>query len=303
MDINNLFGSRNIRLWILDELRFIPDKTMLKLEYRLKIKKPLHLNPPKTFNEKLQWLKLNDRKPIYTQMADKYGVREYIKDRIGEEYLVPIYGCWDSVEEIPFEELPDKFVLKCTHDSGSVIICQDKSNFDIVDAKKRLNKRLKKNPYWWAREWPYKNIKPRVIAEHYLKDGYNEFLPVYKFFCFNGVPKIIQQIQNDKQANETIDYFDTEWNRINMLQRFPNSDTPIGKPERLEEMVSIAQKLSQGTAFLRVDLYSINGKIVFSEHTFYTDAGYSIFEPEDEHWDEKLGQWMDLTVVSGGKIK
>lgn len=303
MDINNLFGSRDIRLQVLDMMRIIPDTPMLKLEYRLKIKKPLHLDPPKTFNEKLQWLKLHDRKPIYTQMADKYGVREYIKSKIGEEYLVPIYGCWDSVEEIPFDDLPDKFVLKCTHDSGSVILCQDKKNFDINVAKKKLNKRLKKNPYWWAREWPYKNIKPRIIAEHFLKDGDNEFLPVYKFFCFNGEPRIIQQIQNDKQPNEMIDYYDTNWNRINMMQRFPNSEVPIKKPDNLEEMVSIARKLAQNTCFLRIDLYTINGKVVFSEHTFYTDAGYSIFEPESEHWDERLGDWLDLSAVSNGKVK
>ena len=303
MNVNNLFGSRNIRLKILDMLKFIPDKTMLKIEYRMKIGKKLNVDSPKTFNEKLQWLKLNDRNPLYTKMADKYGVREYIKDKIGEEYLVPIYGCWDSVDDIPFDTLPESFVLKCTHDSGSVILCPDKSKLDINDAKKRLNKRLKKNPFWWAREWPYKNIPPRIIAEAYLKDGDNDFLPVYKFFCFNGEPRIIQQIQNDKQSNETVDYFDTEWNRINMMQRFPNSTTPIKKPEKLDEMISIARTLAQNTSFIRVDLYIVNGKIYFSEHTFYTDAGYSIFEPEEEHWDEKLGEWVDLSIVSGGKVK
>lgn len=303
MNVNNLFGSRDIRLQILDMMRIIPDTPMLKLEYWLKINKPLHLNPPVTFNEKLQWLKLHDRKPIYTLMADKYEVREYIKNKIGEQYLVPIYGCWESVEEIPFDKLPNQFVLKCTHDSGSVILCSDKAKLDIDDAKKKLNKRLKKNPYWWAREWPYKNIKPRVIAEHFLKDGDNDFLPVYKFFCFNGEPRIIQQIQNDKQPNETVDYFDTQWNRINMMQRFPNSTFPIRKPEKLEEMVAIARILAQETSFLRVDLYVINGEIKFSEHTFYTDAGFSIFEPESENWDSRLGEWIDLTTVSSGEIK
>lgn len=299
MDVNNLFGSRDIRLMILNWTKFIPDELMLKIEYRMKIGKKLDLKNPKTFNEKLQWLKINDRKPVYTKMADKIGVRDYIAQKIGQEFLVPIYGCWDSVDDIPFDDLPSKFVLKCTHDSGSVILCTDKDKLDRVAVKKKLKKRIKRNPYWWAREWPYKNIKPRIIAEHYLVDGEHDYLPVYKFFCFNGIPKLIQQIQNDKQENETVDYFDTEWKRLDIKQRFPNSDSPIKKPEQLGKMIEIAQRLSQGTCFLRVDLYVINEQILFSEHTFYTDAGYSIFEPED--WDKTLGEWIDLTKLQGKK--
>lgn len=302
MDINNLFGSRNIRLAILDFLRFIPDKTMLKIEYKLKIGKKLNLKDPKTFNEKLQWLKLYDRKPIYTMMADKYEVREYIAKKIGDEYLVPIYGCWDKFDDIPFDKLPNEFVMKCTHDSGSVVLCRNKEEMNFKSVKKQINKRLKKNPFWWAREWPYKNIKPRIIVETFLKDGENDFLPVYKFFCFNGEPRIIQQIQNDKQPNETVDYFDTNWNRIEMMQRFPNSTHPVKKPEKLSEMLDIAATLSKGTCFLRVDLYIINSKIYFSEHTFYTDAGYSIFEPKEKKWDEILGDWIDLKCTHNGGI-
>lgn len=294
MDINNLFGSRDVRLQILDMLKFIPDIPMLKIEYRLKTGKRLDIKNPKTFNEKLQWLKIHDRNPKYTTMADKFGVRKYITETIGEQYLVPIYGCWNSVDEIPFEELPNSFVLKCTHDSGSVILCKNKADIDLEEVKKKLNRRLHKNAFWWAREWPYKNIKPRIIAEHYLMDGENDYLPVYKFFCFNGEPKIIQQIQNDKQDDETVDYFSTEWERLNMMQRFPNSKHPVEKPNRLGEMLEIARKLSSGISFLRVDMYSINEHILFSEHTFYTDAGYSVFEPETENWDERLGEWIDL---------
>lgn len=292
MDINKIIKNKNTRLAILGLIRFIPDKVLLRLEYRIKIGKKLHLSPPVTFNEKLQWLKLNDRKDIYTVMADKYEVREYIKEKIGEEYLVPIYGCWESVDDIPFDSLPDKFVLKCTHDSGSVILCKDKSKLDIEEAKEKLRLRLKKNAFWWAREWPYKNIKPRVIAEEFLVDGDNRFLPVYKFFCFNGEPEIIQMIQNDKQEDETVDYVDTEWQRLNIKQRFPNSEKLLEKPEKLDEMLDIAKKLSRNTYFLRVDLYVINGKIYFSEHTFYTDSGYSIFEPEE--WDVKLGNRIKI---------
>lgn len=297
MDINNLFGSRNIRLSILSFLKFVPDEMMIRMEYRLKIKKKLHLNPPATFNEKMQWLKLNDRKPIYTIMADKFACREYIKERIGEQYLVPIYGVWESVEDIPFGNLPKEFVIKCTHDSGSVIICKDRQKLDIGDTKKRLRKRLKKNAYLYGREWPYKDIKPRIIAEKLLKDDRYEFLPVFKIFCFNGTPQIIQQLLNDKQPNETVDYFDTDWNRLNMIQRFPNSTNPIEKPIKLEEMLNIARRLSKGTAFLRVDLYEVNGEVFFSEHTFYTDAGYSIFEPEEENWDERLGKWINIETI------
>lgn len=296
MNVNKIFKSRDTRLAILDFLKFIPDKMMLKIEYKMKIGKKLNLKNPRTFNEKLQWLKLNDRKPIYTTMADKYLVREYIENKIGAEYLVPMIGIYNKVNEIPFNDLPEKFVLKCTHDSGSVVLCKNKNDIDVEAVKKKLKKRLKKNSFWWAREWPYKNIKPRIICEEYLSDGENDFLPVYKFFCFNGEPKFIQQIQNDKQENETVDYFDVEWNRVNMMQRFPNSEIPLEKPALLNEMLEIAKKLSQNVPFLRVDLYVINNRIYFSEHTFYSDAGYSIFEPESENWDEKLGDMIDLSI-------
>lgn len=292
MIINKIFKERETRLKVLNFLKFIPDKLILKIEYRMKIGKRLNLDTPITFNEKLQWLKLNDRNPLYTKMADKYEVREYIKQKIGEKYLVPLYGMWETVDEISFNTLPKEFVLKCTHDSGSLVLCQDKDKLDIIMVKKELKNRLKKNSFWYGREWVYKDIKPRVIAEKYLKDEKNPYLPVYKFFCFNGEPKIIQSIQNDKQENETIDYFDIEWNLLNIKQRFPNSKEPFMKPSKLDEMLEIARKLSQNLIFLRVDLYLINENIFFSENTFYPDAGYSIFEPEE--WDRKLGDWIDL---------
>lgn len=292
MIINKIFKERETRLKVLNFLKFIPDKLILKIEYRMKIGKRLNLDTPITFNEKLQWLKLNDRNPLYTKMADKYEVREYIKQKIGEKYLVPLYGMWETVDEISFNTLPKEFVLKCTHDSGSLVLCQDKDKLDIIMVKKELENRLKKNSFWYGREWVYKDIKPRVIAEKYLKDEKNPYLPVYKFFCFNGEPKIIQSIQNDKQENETIDYFDIEWNLLNIKQRFPNSKEPFMKPSKLDEMLEIARKLSQNLIFLRVDLYLINENIFFSENTFYPDAGYSIFEPEE--WDRKLGDWIDL---------
>ncbi len=298
MDVNNMFGSRKIRLALLSALRFIPDKVMIQVEYRLKMHKRLNLNSPSTFNEKLQWLKLYNRKDLYTQMVDKYMARELIKERIGEEYLVPIYGAWDNVKDIPFKDLPEEFVLKCTHDSGSVIVVRNKEDLDIRKVKKFLKSRLKKNAFWYGREWPYKNVKPRIIAEKLLKDVRYDNLPVFKIFCFSGEPRIIQQLLNDKQLDETVDYFDINWNRLNMKQRFPNSDTPIEKPVRLNEMLEIARKLACGVPFLRIDLYEVDSKIIFSECTFFTDAGYSVFEPEEEHWDERLGKLINLESVN-----
>ncbi len=294
MNVNNLFGSRNVRLAILSLLRFVPDKMMIRIEYRLKMRKKLHLNPPVKFNEKLQWLKLNDHNPIYTIMADKYEVRSFITEKIGEKYLVPIYGVWESIDEIPFDTLPNEFVMKCTHDSGSVIVVRDKQKLDINKAKVFLRSRLKKNAFWYGREWPYKNIKPRIIVEKLLKDEKYDNLPVFKIFCFNGEPKIIQQLQNDKQPNETVDYYDTQWTQLRMRQRFPNSKTPMKKPAKLEEMISLARILSNKIPFVRIDFYEVDGKVVFSENTFYTDSGYSIFEPDEEHWDDKLGEWLRL---------
>lgn len=251
-----------------------------------------NLRNPETFNEKLQWLKLHDRKPEYSAMVDKHEVKKYIADRIGEKYVIPTIGVWERFEDIDFDKLPEQFVLKCTHDSGGLIICKDKNKLNIEAAKNKVNRSLGKNYYWHAREWPYKNVQPRILAEPFMKDGENDFLPVYKFMCFHGEPRIIQTIQNDKQPNESIDYFDTEWNLLELRQNFPNSEKPLLKPENLDEMCGLARKLSKGHAFLRVDFYVINGEIKFSEFTFYSDAGFSKFTPE--FWDKTLGQWIDL---------
>jgi len=276
----------------------LSDETYLKCLYRVRTGKKLNLKTPTTFNEKLQWLKLYDRKPLYTTLVDKYAVRQYIKDKIGEEYLIPLVGGpWKSFDEIDFDALPNQFVLKCTHDSGGLIICRDKSRLNIDAARKRINKSLKRNYYYRGREWPYKNVPPQIIAEQYMTDEGNVNLPVYKIFCFHGEPRIIQSIQNDKQPNESIDYFDTDWNLLKLRQNFPNSATPFARPAQLPAMLEIARKLSKGNSFIRVDLYTINGKVKFSEHTFYSDCGTAKFEPET--WDLTLGQWLKLPENSG----
>lgn len=274
--------------------RLIPDRIWIQIKYLQWLGRFADLKNPQTFNEKLQWLKLYDRKPEYTMMVDKYDSKIWVADKIGQEFIIPVIGGpWHSFDDIDFNELPNQFVLKTTHDCGGVIICKDKSAFNKNEAKKIINLHLRSNYFLTCREWPYKNTKPRIFAEQYMEDAGKNYLPVYKIMCFNGEPKIIQTIQNDKQPNETIDYFDINWNRLQLKQNFPNSTKPLSKPLRYNEMVSIARNLSRGRSFLRVDLYVINNKIYFSECTFYSDAGFAKFEPEI--WDSILGEWINLS--------
>ena len=275
--------------------RIFSDKTYLKIKYRIVFGKKLNLKEPKTFNEKLQWLKLNDRKPQYTTMVDKYEAKKYIADRIGEQYVIPTIGVWDSFDDIDFDKLPDKFVLKCTHNSQGLVICRDKQKLDYQKIRKEVAKSLKNNFYWHCREWQYKNVVPRVMVEQYMEDskGVGRNLNVFKIFCFNGEPKLFQVIQNDKTKEETIDYFDVSWNRLDIRQNYPNSETHLKRPVNLEQMLEIAKKLSEGFPFLRVDLYEVNGKIYFSELTFHSDAGFAKFQPEE--WDFNLGNFINIS--------
>lgn len=286
-----MFGSK----FFVKVLKILPDSQYLRLKYFIRTKKFLHLKNPKTFNEKLQWLKLNNRKDIYTTMVDKYGVREYVTQKIGEGYLIPLLGVWDSFDEIDFEKLPNKFVLKCTHDSGGLVFCNDKSNFDIDAARKKIIPTLSKNYFWYSREWPYKNVKPRIIAEEFIEEKFvpeSESLVVYKVFCFNGEPKILQVIQNDKKPTEVIDYYDTNWNLLDMRQNYPNSGRKLEKSELFDKMLELSKKLSENIPFVRVDWYIPDGKLLFSEHTFFSDGGFAKFEPEK--WDEILGSYIQL---------
>ena len=293
--------KKNISKKIKKELYYSPfvkllsDKTFCKIHYRVSCKNKLNLDNPIRFNEKLQWLKLNYRKDIFTKMVDKYEVKELVKQSLGDDHVIESLGVWNSFDEIDFDGLPNKFVLKCTHDSGGIVICRDKSTFDIKEAKKKLNKSLKRNYYYLGREWPYKNVAPRILAEKYMENPNNENLDVYKVLTFNGEPRIIQTIQNDKTPNETIDYFDCEWNLLDLRQDYPNSNEPLKKPETLDQMINYARLLSNGFPFLRVDFYDINGKVYFSEFTFYSDNGFAAFHPEE--WDEKLGKWIDLSIA------
>jgi len=272
--------------------RLINDAAYLKIRYKLVFGSKLHLNNPISFNEKMQWLKLYNRTTDKTIMVGKATSKQYASNLIGEEHVIPTIGVYDSFSEIDRNSLPRQFVIKCTHDSGSIVICSDKQLFDWDIAENKINRCLNRSMFWWGREWPYKGVKPQIIIEPFMKDGDNDFLPVYKFLCFNGIPKIIQTIQNDKQPNESIDYFDTNWNLLDMRQNYPNSQSPLKRPELLPEMLEIATKLAVDQPFVRVDLYTINGQIFFSEFTFFSDCGFARFNPESI--DLEWGNWIKL---------
>lgn len=277
---------------------FLPDKLYLKILFRLSMGYKLNLDNPKTFNEKLQWLKLYNRKPEYTTMVDKYAVKEYVAGIIGEEYIIPTLGVWDKFEEIDFDKLPNRFVLKTTHGGGNtgVVICKDKATFDIEAAKKKLNRSLRSDIYTNFREWPYKNVKRRIIAEVYMTeektpDNPNGDLLDYKFFCFNGEVKVML-IATERQTGVKFDYFDKDFNHLPFEQGGPNSTKKLEKPQCTDEMWSIARKLAQGIPHVRVDLYYIDGKIYFGELTFFDSSGMAKFSPKE--WDYTFGSWIKL---------
>ena len=275
----------------------LSDQEYLKKAFKLNMGKELNLENPQTFNEKLQWLKLYNRKPEYTVMVDKYLARDYIAKAIGEEYLIPLLGVWDSPDEIDFDALPDQFVLKCNHNSGTgMCICKDKSKLNIDKVKAELAKGLAENYYLAHREWPYKDVPRKIIAEKYMVDESGTELKDYKFFCFNGKVKLLFVAKDRmKEGEETkFDFFDENFNHLPFTNGHPNSEPPYYKPENFEKMKELAEKLSTGIPHLRVDFYNINGKIYFGELTFFHWSGMVPFKPEE--WDYKLGEWIELPV-------
>ena len=275
--------------------RFIPSKMHLKYLYRKNFSEKLDLNNPKTFNEKLQWLKLYNRNPLYTILVDKYAVREYIKEEIGEEYLVSLIGGpWKSVDEIPFDVLPNQFVLKTTHDSGGVVICKSKAEFDIEAARKKLTWSLKRKFFYVSREWSYKNVSPQIIAEQYLDAGNNTDLADYKFMCFNGSVKCVLVCEGRNTENGLkITFYDREW-QVMPVERIihPKNDKIKEKPINYLKMIELAEQLAREIPFLRVDFYEAQGKIYFGELTFYPASGLEGFNPPE--WDRILGDWLVL---------
>ncbi len=286
--------SKGAKKFIKNALRLLPDKTYLKLRYRAVFKRKLNVKNPKTYNEKLQWMKLYDRNPLYTRLVDKYDVRDFVTDRIGEEHLIPCLGVWDKFEDINFDELPDQFVLKGTHDSGSVYICRDKSKIDKVALKKHFDEALRDNQYYGGREWAYKNLKGRIIAEEFMIDDSGIGLKDYKFFCFGGEVKamFIATDRGVEGQDVKFDFFDRDFNHLPFRHGHENAVNTPQKPEGYEEMLVLAEKLAEGLRHVRVDLYNINGKIYFGEMTFYHHCGFVPFEPEE--WDDTFGSWISL---------
>ncbi len=269
------------------------DSIYLKLLYRYKLGKKLDLKRPQTYNEKIQWMKVHYRNPLYTQLADKYGVREYISKRIGEEYLIPLIGVYDKFDDIDFDTLPEQFVIKCTHDSGGLVICRDKKQLDIKKAKAKIERCLKRNYFLNSREWVYNDIKPRIVIEKYMVDESGYELKDYKFFCFDGSAKVMFMATDRSGEEETkFDFFDMDFNHLDLRNGHPNSVRKLEKPERFEEMAALAEKISEGLPHARVDLYNINGKLYFGEVTFFHWSGLKPFEPEK--WDKIFGDWFML---------
>lgn len=287
LDINNKGLSKKFSC-ILDDVEYICRQYKYRMGYSL------NLDNPQTFNEKIQWLKLYDRNPDYVQMVDKYEVKKYVADRIGEKYIIPTLGIYDTFDEIEFDKFPQQFVLKCTHDSGSIVICRNKDIFNRNAAKDILENALKRNFYWAYREWPYKNVKPRIIAEKYMTDESNYELKDYKFFNFNGKSKIIQ-VDYDRFIQHKRNVYTTDWKYIDAVIKYPTDpEREIACPQELEKMIEISEALSKGIPHVRTDLYCINNKIYFGELTFHHGAGYEKFIPKD--FELELGNCLKLPI-------
>jgi hypothetical protein len=284
--------------------RYISDSICIKAQFYLKMGKTLDLKNPVTFNEKIQWLKLHCRCPEYTQMVDKYEVRKYVTKIAGDEYLIPLLGIWNKFDDIDFNALPNQFVLKCTHSSGGIVICRNKYSLDIEKVRAEIQEYLKINYFFYNREWVYKNVKPKIIAEKYMSDNSSVSLNDYKFFCFNGIPKCLyantDRYGGTMQKNNSIGhginskevYFDLNWHALPFTRTDPRGDENIKKPYNFNLMLELCKKLSQNTKFLRVDLYEINQKVYFGELTFYPENGLSKFNPPE--WDKIFGDWLVL---------
>jgi hypothetical protein len=268
----------------------MPDKVYLKLIYRCETGKKLHLANPINFNEKLQWLKLYDRNPDYSTYVDKYEVRNYIRNTIGEKYLIPLIHVYESVPDIQWNALPDKFVLKCTHGSGSNIICSDKSKLNIDDSIIKLNRWMRKNWYWLGREWPYKNVKPRIVCETFISESDNT-PDDYKVLCFNGKARLIE-VHIDRYVNHTQDFYDTEWNKTTISQGSKTSNFVYKKPHQFEKMIQLSEQLAYNMRHVRIDWFMVRDKLYFGEITFYDSSGFDLFGSEEDNC--LLGSWIDL---------
>lgn len=270
-----------------------PEKEIRRI-FKQRMGYELNLENPQTYNEKLQWLKLYNHNPLYTVLVDKYMVKSFVEERIGKNYVIPTLGVWSHFSDIDFDALPEQYVLKCTHDSGGLVICKDKASFDISKSREIINKCLKRNYYYAGFEWPYKNVKPRIIAEEYMEDTKTKELRDYKFFCFDGVVKYLFIATERQKEGEDVkfDFFDADFNHLPFRQGHENAPILPEKPSRFEVMKAIAEKLSKGIPHVRIDLYEVDGRIFFGEYTFFHHGGWTPFDPAE--WDLTFGKEIHL---------
>ena len=287
--IFSLLGSKGLLNWM-------PDEQYIKLQFRLAMGYWPDLQNPQTFNEKLQWLKMYSRRPEFTMMVDKYRVRDYIAETIGQEYLIPLLGVWDDPDEIDFDKLPRQFVLKCNHNSGlGMCICKEKSKLDLDEVRAQLRLGLKQDYYIEHREWPYKNVPRKIVCEQYMESAATGTLDDYKVFVFNGKARCIQ-VDYDRFTDHHRNFYNTDWEYLPFTTCYPtNPDHVVDRPEALEEMLGLAEKIAMDLGcipFVRIDFYIIGNRVYFGEITFYHGSGYEEFTPEE--WDAKLGEWIRL---------
>lgn len=277
---------------------FLPDECYLQLKFYDVFGRFMDFSNPKTFNEKLQWLKVYNRKPEYTMMVDKYAVKSYVSNLIGKEYIIPTLGVWNSFDEIDFDSLPDQFVLKCTHDSGGLVVCRDKSNLDIDAVKKKIETSLSNNFYYMGREWPYKNVPRRIIAEQYMAEELRD----YKQLFFESAPRMTL-VYSERFTKEGVkeDFYDEVWNHLNIPKTTHGEAIfPIQRPKQYELMKQLAKKFSEKISFARIDFYEINEKIYLGEISFSPEDGFEAFTPEE--WNLKLGEWVKLPARGGYRL-
>lgn len=285
----------------------IPDSIYLKIKFNKIMGHSLDLKNPKTFNEKLQWLKLHDRNPNYSLLVDKYEVKKIISDKIGSGYIVPTLGIWDSIDDVEINNLPNEFVLKCTHDSGSYAICKNRLSFDMEKVREKFRDSMSTNFYWLAREYPYKNVRPRVIAEKYMVDDSSvdvsaQELTDYKFYCFNGYVDCVMICYDRASGDTKFYFFDQNWElkRINKRGKEAPLNFSLPKPMCIKEMFDIAAKLSVGIPFVRIDLYQSNNKVYFGEMTFYPQGGWDPnYLPETDNY---FGSLIDLSLIKNNSV-
>jgi hypothetical protein len=292
MKIKNYNTPRKIFISFLKKMKFLPPEMYIPIQYESITKQKPNLKNPETFNEKIQWYKIHYKDPVFRQLADKYNVREYIKQKVGEKYLNDLLGVYKTPCQINYDQLPEKFVLKCVHGSGFNLIVKNKKDICFKQTGRLLIKWQKKNFYNKGKEWSYKNLEPLIIAEKYLEDSKNEIINDYKFFCFNGEIKFIQ-VDMERKVNDLRCYYDTNWEKLPFYtEKNPFYTGEVEKPSNLEDMIHVAKELSKDIPFVRVDLYSIENKTIFGEMTFYPTNGTKAYLPLE--YNKIIGNYFVL---------